>query len=76
MNAPDNRGERIAALEVKVQHLTDEVHELTKTVGELRDTLQQGRGAWWVLMGASGFVGFVLSLAVKFVPFLNAPLPK
>lgn len=68
--------DRVIALEVKVENLREDVHALTQTVGELRDALQQGKGAWWLFMGAAGFAGFLLSLAVKFIPYLGSSLPR
>ena len=38
-------GERIAALEIEVRVLNGTVDKMEKTVGNVRDLLQQGRGA-------------------------------
>lgn len=50
-----------ARLAVSLEHLTDSVKELTKTVQDLRDTMNRGRGALWVVIGASTLVGGAIS---------------
>ena len=63
--------ERLTALEIEnaklavsLEHLTDSVKELTKTVQDLRDTMNRGRGALWVVVGASTLVGGAISAAI------------
>ena len=57
-------GERIAALEVQVQHLTDTVVKLTTKIDELIVFRARGVGAFWLasaLLG-TGIVGSVVTL--------------
>lgn len=46
-----------AALSTSVEHLAVAVSALTETVQILRDTLNQGRGAFWLAMLACGGAG-------------------
>lgn len=50
-----------ARLAVSLEHLTESVRELTKTVQDLRDTMNRGRGALWVVVGASTLMGGAIS---------------
>lgn len=45
------------SLSTNIQHLTKAVDSLAETVQGLRDTMNQGRGALWVAMTASGALG-------------------
>lgn len=54
-----------AALGTSVEHLAKAVETLTDTVGELRDTMNQGRGALWVAMFVSGGVGAGVMALIK-----------
>lgn len=50
-----------ARLAASLEHLTESVRELTRTVQDLRDTMNRGRGALWVIVGASTLVGGAIS---------------
>lgn len=54
-----------AALSTSIEHLVKTVDALTQTVMTLRDTINQGRGALWVMIGAAGAVGAVVTILVK-----------
>lgn len=63
--------ERLTALEIEnarlatsLEHLTDSVKELTRTVQDLRDTMNRGKGALWIVVGASTLVGGAISAAL------------
>jgi hypothetical protein len=64
-------GERIAALEVKVEHL----EEAAKKIDAMYEDFQQMKGAkWavWTLMLAGGAVaGFVVDKLHKLLPYFN-----
>lgn len=62
------QGERIRALEIKIEHLENRIEDMAKTMNEVRDLMSQGKGAWWVLMGAAGLVGFIASKAASWLP--------
>lgn len=50
-----------ASLATSVEHLVKAVDALTLTVNTLRDTMNQGRGALWIMVGAAGLVSAILS---------------
>jgi len=54
-----------AELSSSVEHLTKAVDMLTITVATLRDTINQGRGAVWVIAAAAGTVGAFAGMLVK-----------
>jgi hypothetical protein len=51
--------ERIAALEVQVKHLTAVVERQDQKIDVLVETLQQAKGAKWVLFALVGIGGFI-----------------
>jgi hypothetical protein len=64
--------ERLRALEIAfaaerattaaaIEHLTEAVNELTKSVQEFRDTLNQGKGAVWLFGIVATAVGGIAS---------------
>lgn len=57
--------EQRATLASDVEHLTKAVNDLTKTVTELRDMLNKGKGAWLVLVLVAGAVGATVSTVFK-----------
>lgn len=61
--------ERIAVLETKIEHLSDQLSETNKMVGEMRDVLLQARGAKYVIVGAAGIIGFLTSMLTHLIPF-------
>lgn len=54
-----------AALSSSVEHLAKTVDVLNVTVQSLRDTINQGRGAIWVMVGAAGAIGAVVAMMIK-----------
>lgn len=69
-------GERITALEVKVEHLDRTLLASAKKIDAMHDALQQMTGAkWavWTLIGTGGLVvGFIVDKLHKLLPFLGA----
>jgi len=60
-----------AQLATSVNHLAKSVEDLTTTVQVLRDTMNQGRGVMWLLMGASGAIGaLIITFAKKILGVL------
>lgn len=60
--------ERLAKVEVELRHLADdlvatrtELSKVNATASELRDVLQQAKGAKWLFLAMAAFVGFVAS---------------
>lgn len=66
-----NLREENAALAVSVRHLTMSVDGLSTKLGELTSTMDKGRGALWVIVAASTFLGGFISTAFNW--FLNRP---
>jgi NADPH-dependent curcumin reductase CurA len=54
-----------AKLATSVEHLSTTVTVLASTVQDLRDTMNQGRGALWLMMAAAGSVGAVIVTLAK-----------
>lgn len=54
-----------AALVASVEHLTDAVDKLTTTVETLSAAMNRGKGALWVIVGASTFLGGAISAGVN-----------
>jgi hypothetical protein len=53
-----------AKLAVSVEHLAASVRSLVSTVDVLRDTINQGRGAVWVIVGVSGAIGALIAAGI------------
>lgn len=57
--------EQNAALAVSVRHLTESVDSLTVVLNEMKSTMDKGRGALWVIVAASTFLGGIISAVVN-----------
>jgi phage shock protein A len=71
--------ERMAVLETKVQHLSDQLDDTHKKVDETNKKLDevialfnQARGARWAIVAMAGLGGALAAFAVKFVAGLAA----
>lgn len=56
-------------LEAKVDHLSDQLNEVTKSLQALQTILDQTKGGWYVLASAAAISGATAALAVKMLPF-------
>ena len=54
-----------AKLATSVEHLSTTVTVLASTVQDLRDTMNQGRGALWLMMAAAGALGAIVVTFAK-----------
>jgi hypothetical protein len=54
-----------ARLAAAVEHLSESVLGLQRTVGDLRDTMNKGRGALWVVVAASSVMGAVMATLIS-----------
>jgi NADPH-dependent curcumin reductase CurA len=54
-----------AKLATSVEHLSSTVTILASTVQDLRDTMNQGRGALWIMMAAAGSIGAIIVTLAK-----------
>jgi hypothetical protein len=56
-------------LEAKVDHLSDQLDKVTKSLESLQTILDQTKGGWYVLATAAAISGAVAAAAVKLLPF-------
>jgi hypothetical protein len=56
-------------LEAKVDHLSDQLDEVTQRLQALQTVLDQTKGGWYVLATAAAVSGAIAALAVKMLPF-------
>lgn len=54
-----------ASLTTSVELLSEAVRELTKIVGDLRDTMNRGRGAVWAISGCAAVASSIVTLVAK-----------
>jgi hypothetical protein len=54
-----------ASLAMSVQHLSASVEKLTVSLTELQAVMNKGRGALWVIVGVSTFLGGVISAGIN-----------
>jgi len=69
----DDTRERLAALEVKVEHLTEMQQRNTLVVTELRDLLLQAKGARWLLGILIAIGSFSAGMLAKYLPYPLTP---
>lgn len=67
--------ERLAALEVKVQHLTERHEDSSKKVDEMHAVLMQAKGARWAVLGMATLGGAMAGFASKWLPMFQPPGP-
>lgn len=70
----DNTRDKVIALEVKVDNLSNKVSELTDAVKVLNELLLQAKGARWMIGILIAIGGVMSGFALKYIPFL--PLPR
>ena len=49
--------DKVIALGQDVKHLTEQVDAAIASLNEMKELMNQTKGAWKVLLGAAGFVG-------------------
>ncbi len=54
-----------ASLAASVQHLTESVDRLTVSLTGLEATMNRGKGALWVVVGASSVAGAILASMIS-----------
>lgn len=72
MNLETDTRDRVVALEVKVQHLTDTVDSMAEQVAQMHDLLMQARGARWAIIGAATVGGFLASKLFALLPWFSS----
>lgn len=58
---------QIAVLQRDVQHLTDQVADLTNSVKELTAIMNRGKGAFAVSLALAGAIGAVVMKAISYL---------
>lgn len=68
MSTETDTRDRVIALERDVRHLSSQVEDAINKLDQMHELMTQTKGAWKVLLGAAGFVGFLSGLAAWLVP--------
>jgi hypothetical protein len=64
--------ERVAKLEVQIEHLTTKLDDMHKMVEEMHAILLQAKGAQWVIVGLAGIAGLASGMVAKLMPWTAA----
>jgi hypothetical protein len=67
--------ERMAVLETKVQHLSEQLEDTHKKVDEMHSLLLQAKGARWVIIGMAAIGGAIASVATTLIT-VGGSLPR
>jgi hypothetical protein len=67
--------ERMAILETKVQHLSNQLEDTHRKVDDMHGVLMQAKGARWAILAMAALGGAMASFATKLLP-LGGVLPK
>jgi hypothetical protein len=67
--------ERMAILETKVQHLSEQLEDTHRKVDDMHAVLMQAKGARWAILAMAALGGAIASFATKLIP-LGGVLPK
>ena len=71
LKSMDDTRERIVALEVKVDHLSDQLRQASRKLDDIHEDWQAMKGARWVLVGVASVAATISGLIVKFWPFVK-----
>lgn len=63
--------ERVLALEIKVDHLTEKIVSSEKKLDEMHAVLMQARGARWALLAMAAVGGFLAGTLPKIWPIFR-----
>jgi hypothetical protein len=64
-------GERLAALEARLAHLEEDVHDMRLKVDAMHSILMQAKGARWAIVAVAGCAGFLAGVGAKILPLLG-----
>jgi hypothetical protein len=67
----DDTRERIVALEVKVDHLSEQLRHASTKLDDIHKDWQAAKGAKWVVAGIAGLAGACSTFLIKFWPFVK-----
>ena len=71
LNSMDDTRERIVALEVKVDHLSEQLRLASTKLDDIHKDWQAAKGAKWVVAGIAGLAGACSTFLIKFWPFVK-----
>jgi hypothetical protein len=60
--------ERVAKLEVQIEHFATKLDDMHSKVEEMHAILLQARGARWVIVGLAGLAGLASGLISRLMP--------
>lgn len=64
--------ERVAKLEVQMNHLSAKLGDKHQKVEEMHSILLQAKGARWAIIGLAGIAGLASGLIAKLTPWSGA----
>jgi hypothetical protein len=71
INSMDDTRERMIALEVKVDHLSEQLRMASKKLDDIHADWQKVKGAKWVMAGVASLSATISAVVVKFWPFVK-----
>jgi len=71
LKSMDDTRERMIALEVKVDHLSEQLRMASTKLDDIHQDWQAMKGARWVLVGVASVAATISGLIVKFWPFVK-----
>ena len=70
MSIDTDTRDRVVALEVKVQHLSNTVQAMDAKVTAMHELLLQAKGAKYIIVASAAIGGFVSAKLAAFLPWL------
>ena len=71
LTSMDDTRERIVALEVKVDHLSEQLRMAARELDDIHADWQKAKGAKWIMAGMAGIAGAASTFVIKFWPFVK-----
>lgn len=71
LNSMDDTRERMIALEVKVDHLSEQLRMASRKLDDIHADWQKVKGAKWVMAGVASLSATISAVVVKFWPFVK-----
>ena len=73
MSLETDTRDRVIKVAADLEHLTEKVEEMSATVSDLRDLLQQAKGVRWLIIVMATIGGFIASKVGAILPWLSIP---
>ena len=71
MTSEEMLRERVARLEVQIDHLAKKMDEQTEILKRLDAAFEQAKGAKWMLLGIASAAGFIAGKSASIMSFLG-----